>query len=104
MYFSKIFKVKEGKLDTLKNWMNELSTARRNEAIATFNDEHITREVFALFNGNDGNNYVIALNEANQEPLPSDKTLPINQEHAAIRKECLESFSVQGEVLLDLSI
>ena len=86
------------------SWMKQLSTTRRDEAIATFAHEQITREIFTLFKGIDGNYYVIGLNEADTTPGKSDSSAPINQEHAAIKKECLETVSERGEVLLDLSI
>ncbi len=104
MYFSKIFKVKEGKLETIKEWFKQLDTARRDEAVATFAYEGISREMFVLFAGNDGNHYVIGLNESNGTPGPSDPDVAINQEHSAIKKECLESVSAPGEILMDLSI
>ncbi len=102
MYFSRIWKIKEGKLDTFKSWMNQLSATRRDEAIATFAHEHITREIFVLFKGNDGNYYVIGLNEATEFPKQGDPSVPINEEHKAIRQECLEPITERGEVLLDL--
>ncbi len=102
MHFSRIFKVKEGKLEKFKDWMHQLSTSRREEAIATFAHERITREVFVLFQGADGSHYVVGLNEASDTPGESDPSAPINQEHTAIKEECLESFSKSGEVLMDL--
>jgi len=104
MHFSKIFKVKEGKLETLKDWFSEISTIRKDEAIATFAFEGVTREVFVLFEGKEGNHYVLGFNEAVGIPGPSDPSVAINQEHTAIKKECLEPISNSGEILMDLSI
>lgn len=104
MYFSKIFKVKEGKLDTIKNWFTILNTTRKEEAISTFEYEEITREVFVLFEGKDDNHYVIGFNEASRTPGPSNPNVTINREHNEIKKECLESISNPGEILMDLSI
>jgi hypothetical protein len=101
--FSRIFKIKEGKLDVFKNWMNELSTTRRDEAIATFDYENVTREVFAVFKGKDGEDYVVAFNEGGDIPGPSDPNVPINKQHNLIKQECLESFSDRGEIVMDLS-
>ena len=102
MYFSRLFKIKEGKLEKFKDWMKQLSTERSEEAISTFAYERVTREVFTLFQGTDGTFYVIGLNEANDVPGKSDSSVPINQEHSAIKKECLDPISEPGEVLLDL--
>ncbi len=102
MYFSRIFKVKDGKLLRLKEWMEQLSTVRRSEAINTFEYENVTREIFVYFKGHDGNNYVIGLNEANEPYRSAEPTVPINQEHNSIKKECLEPISEKGEVWLDL--
>ena len=84
------------------DWMHQLNTQRREEAIATFTHEQIVREIFTLFHGTNGTYYVIGLNEANGIPRESDPSVPINQEHAAIKEECLEPISEQGEILIDL--
>jgi hypothetical protein len=104
MRFSKIFRVKEGKLDVLKQWFLVLSSERKEEALATFAYENITREVFVLFKGYDNHHYVIAFNEGSGEYKAGDPTVKINQEHAKVREECLEKISENGEVLLDLSV
>lgn len=84
--------------------MNQLATSRREEAIATFAYEHVTREVFVEFLGNDGNTYVIGLNEATEPPKSGNPAIPINQEHRVIKEECLEPTSQRGRVLLDLGL
>lgn len=104
MRFSKIFRVKKDKLDTLKQWFEVLSNERKEEAIATFAYENVTREVFVLFKGNDGEYYVMGFNEVNGEHKKGDPDVKINQEHTKIREECLERISENGEVLLDLSV
>lgn len=103
MHFSKIFKVKDGKLNILKQWFDVLSNERREEAISTFEYENVEREVFVMFKGIDGDDYVIGLNEVNGELKKGDPSVQINQEHRKIMEECLESISENGEVLLDLS-
>lgn len=82
--------------------MHQLNTQRREEAIATFSHERIVREIFTLFHGANGTYYVIGLNEAHDIPGESDPSVPINQEHAAIKEECLEPISEPGEILIDL--
>jgi hypothetical protein len=103
MYFSKIFKIKEGKLEKLKNWFDSLNTTRKEEAIATFKYEGVTRETFVLFRSNNGNNYIVGFNEALSVPKQSDQSVTINQEHRTVMKECLEPISDAGEILMDLS-
>lgn len=104
MHFSKIFKVKEGKLDVIKQWFSVLSNERREEAVATFEYENVSKEVFVLFEGEDGCNYVIGLNEVTGEHRKGDPEVKINQEHTKIMKECLEPISDNGKVLLNLSV
>lgn len=104
MHFSKIFRVKEGKLETLKQWFVVLRNERKDEAVATFAFENVSREVFVLFEGNDGQYYVIGLNEVTGEIKKGDPEVKINQEHARIKEECLEPFSKNGDVLLDLCL
>jgi hypothetical protein len=104
MRFSKLFKVREGKLDTLKNWFEVLSGDRKDEAVATFEYENVSREVFVLFQEQEGDHYVIGLNEVTGEHKKGDPEVKINQEHTKILKECLEPVSERGEILLDLGI
>lgn len=103
LYFSKIFKIREGKLDRVKEWMHELSGPRKQEAEDTFVFENVNREVVAIFEGEDGSSYLIGLNEANADYKSGDLSVKINQEHASFKKECLEPITKKGEVVLDLS-
>lgn len=96
--------MKEGKLDTLKEWFKVLSEERKEEAVATFAYENVEREVFVLFKGNDGESYVIGFNEVNGEHKKGDPDVKINQEHKRIRLECFEPISENGEIMLDVSI
>lgn len=104
MQFSKIYKVKEGKLTMLRQWFLVLSNERMDEAVATFAYENVTREVFILFKGLDDNNYVVGFNETNGELKKGDPEVKINQDHAQVKEECLERISENGEILLDLSV
>lgn len=102
MHFSKIFRVKAGKLETLKEWFAVLSTERKDEAVATFAYENVTREVFVSFKGNDGEHYVIGCNEVSGVRKQGDPEVKINQEHNRVKRDCLEPISENGELLLDL--
>jgi len=104
MHFSKILKVKEGKLETLKEWFKVLGGDRKEEVIRTFEHENVAREVFVLFKGREGQDYVIGVNVITGEHRKGDPEVKINQEHTKILKECLEPISENGEVLLDLSL
>lgn len=104
MHFSKIFRVKERKLDELKSWFNVLSDERKDEAIATFEYENVEKEVFVLFKGNDGENYVIGFNQVNGDYRKGDPKVKINQEHREVMERCLEKTTSDGEILLDLHI
>ena len=104
MHFSKILRVKEGKLNTVRQWFEVLSHERREEAVATFAYENVEREVFVLFKGHEGEHYVIGFNEVSGEHKKGDPGVQINREHNKIRQECLEPISENGEVLLDLCI
>jgi len=104
MHFSKIFRVKEGKLDMVRQWFQVLTTDRKEEALATFAHENINREVFVLFKGSDGHDYIIGVNEVIGEHRKGDKEVTINQDHEKIKHECLEPFSGGGEIILDLQV
>lgn len=104
MYFGKILKVKPEKLDKVRKWFSEMGTLRKEEALATFSFEGVTREVFTLFKGIDGEYYVIGLNEANSTPQKGDPSVLLNQEHRAIMAECFDPITEKGEILLDLSL
>ena len=103
LFFSKLFRVKEGKLERVKEWMSILSSSRRKEAIETFEYENVKREVVVVFQGDDGSHYLIGLNEASSDYRAGDPDVSINQEHSEFKKECLEPVSKNGQVLLDLS-
>lgn len=102
MKFSKLYRVKESKLSLLKEWFEILSGERKDEAIATFQYENVSREIFVLFQGHEGDYYIVGLNEVNGEYKKGDPDVKINEEHTQILKECLEPISDRGDVLLDL--
>jgi len=106
MQFSRLFKVKTGKLGVLKNWLTILNSERKAEALATFAYENISRETFIIFAGNDGEDYVIGFNEVDEgkEKKSGDKNIKINQEHLKIFEDCLEPISKAGEIVLDLKL
>ena len=104
MDFSKLYKVKEGKLNTIKEWFEVLERDKKEEALKTFEYEQITREIFVLFHAETGDQFVIGLNEVNGKRITGDPEVLINQHHRAVLQECLEPVSNRGEVLLDLSL
>ncbi|MBI4121834.1 MAG: hypothetical protein HY461_00725 [Parcubacteria group bacterium] len=96
-----IRKVKPGKIDALRAWFDQLHTQRRDEAIATLPYESVLHETTFLFE-QDGQWYAVWYMESEGEPKPSDKTVRINQEHAAILQECLEPDKVKIAPAYDL--
>ncbi len=104
MHFSKLYKIKEGKISTLKKWFSVLENQRVDEAIATFASENITRETFVLFSLGKNKYFLLGLNEANGNPKKSDPELVINKEHQKILSECLEPVSEKGEIILDIRL
>lgn len=100
--FSKLFLVKKGRLDKVQRWLRSLATERREEAIGTFRHEDVIREAVALFEGADGEHYLVGLSEVGPNWQPADSRISINREHTAFKKACLEPISDVGTVLLDL--
>lgn len=95
-----LLKVKEGKLETWKNWCHELETALRLEALETLQEEKVTEELCVLVDFN-GVPHVVGFMEG--EMLPADMSREINQKHHAMKKECLEYVGA-GEGLYHLRV
>jgi hypothetical protein len=82
-----IFKIKENKLDTWKNWELELMK-RKSEALETIIEEGEIFEGSFIFEIK-GDWYVMLYGYNEEELLPAtDKE--INNKHKLIKKECLE--------------
>jgi hypothetical protein len=88
----------------LQSWFSELGGPRRDEALATFAYQNVTREAFALFKGLDGNYYVIGFNDLCGELKSGDPAVQINKEHREILRQCLEPISENGSLLVDLNL
>ncbi len=82
-----LFKVKEGKLETWKEWCNLLMTKYKNEAVETLKEEGVVYEAFSIFSINE-EYYTIAMIEGEAKPTNMEREL--NQKHRATKKECLE--------------
>jgi len=82
-----LLKIKEGKLETWKEWGNLLMTKYKDEAIETLKEEGLIYECFCVFEI-DGNHYTLAMIEGEEEPTNMDREL--NQKHRATKKKCLE--------------
>jgi len=93
-----LLKVKEGKIDTWKNWCAEIEGVRRAEACETLRKEGVTEEMCTLF-FIDQQAYVLAFAEG--EMSPANMSREINQKHQEFKKECLEYLS-DGETLYHL--
>lgn len=97
-----IFKVKEGKLNHWKEWCSLLMSTHYSEALETLEYENSNREYYTLFTINN-ENFVMGASEFFDTPKLADMTVPLNQEHKRIFKDCLE-FVSKGEQLCDLEI
>ena len=95
----RVYKVKEGKLDKLRDWTNKLSGVYRKEVLESLREEMVEREFIAIFEMND-NYYVFGFMDG--ECLPATDT-DLNRSHKDIMKECLEPVS-GAEVLYDLKV
>lgn len=84
---TRIFEIKEGKLNTWKEWCNLLQTRYLVEAQETLREEQITTEFFLIFNIAD-KNYTMGGGFFEEEILkPTEREL--NQLHMDKKKECL---------------
>lgn len=85
-----IFKIKADKLDQWLAWCEELNTSRREEALATLQDEDVSCEFFITFEI-DGDHYTLGAEIADvQGPKSSSNEQPINLMHTKIKRECLD--------------
>lgn len=96
-----LFKIREGKLDQWKQWCALLAT-RVEEARATLQDEHASREYCVLFQVDD-THYVYGTTEYSADPQDADMTKSLNTEHRAQVQECLERVA-RGQELYDISV
>lgn len=88
-----IFKIKDGKLDQWLAWCDELNTTRRDEALATLQDEGVSCEFFITFQIN-GAHYTLGAEIADEKSATSPSNeQSINLVHKKIKGECLEFVS-----------
>ena len=96
-----IRKIREGKVEALREWSKQLSTTRLDEARSSLAVENVSRE-FAYVAHINGEYFFIAYMESIGEIAPADMTMPVNQEHVKVLKECLE-IPQKGELLYDIA-
>lgn len=82
-----IFKIKDGKLDQWKNWVEYLR-AQKEEVIKSLQEENLISEKCFVFNINT-DWYTLFTSEGEGKPANMDRVL--NQEHKKNMKECFES-------------
>lgn len=86
-----IFKIKEGKVDTWKQWCTDVNTIFRSEAIEAIKEEGIKYEAFSIVNiGTDF--YTIGFGDDGTN-IPNMER-EINKKHKEMKKECLEFIDV----------
>lgn len=82
-----VIKIKEGKLETWKDWCHQIQTEFKKEARETMREEKCEQELFGIFQINNSW-YTIGIGEG--ECLPSNKATELNQIHQEKKKECLD--------------
>lgn len=88
-----IFKIKDGKLDQWLAWCDELNTTRRDEALATLQDEGVSCEFFITFQIN-GAHYTLGAEIASgQSTANTPNQQSINLVHKKNKRECLDFVS-----------
>lgn len=110
MFKAHLFKIKEGKLTTWKEWCLYLST-HRTEVLETLKHEGWKSETYKLFQ-HGGDFYVLGMNHAMGATQKADKAIPLNVQHFDKLKECLESTdlslpdleSTHGEILAHFEV
>jgi hypothetical protein len=96
-----LFKIKEGKLDTWKNWCGVLRTTYKEEALETLKEEGLIYEACVGFEI-EGNWYTLGIVQGEEKPINLEREL--NIKHRAIRKECLQRVTPDFETWYELSI
>ena len=88
-----LFKVKEGRLNTLFNWCHELKTKYAEEVLETLKEEKVTYESLSVFEIN-GVWFALVLSEG--EGLPMNFKREVNMKHKQIKADCLEFYTELG--------
>lgn len=88
--YSKLYKVKEGKVDAWREWGRELVSKNKDVAIKTLELENVIDEAFFLFEI-EGCFYSFAYMIVDEEFSPITDH-PLNKLHKQKIKECLEPF------------
>ncbi len=85
-----ILKIKEGKLDQLKDWCLQLGTTLKEGALESLSEEQVDQEGCFLFSIN-GEHYVAGYMHSPTEILPATDS-ELNRKHKQMKAECLEKF------------
>lgn len=84
---TRLFEIKEGKLDTWRQWCDLLQTKYLSEAQETLQEEKVTAEFFLVFEI-DGKSYTLGGGFFEEKILePTEREL--NHLHMTKKKECL---------------
>lgn len=95
----KLFKVREGKLEILKAWAEELR-GRSSEISDTLAFENVGEETLHLFAVGDSW-FVMAMQALTGPHKKADMTVELNKKHMAVLAECLAPY--EGETLYSFS-
>jgi hypothetical protein len=96
-------RIKPGKAETFRAWLDILQNKRRQEAIDTLAAEQVLQETWFMAEI-EGQWYAMAYLLSDGEPLPGDLAIAINKEHKDILTECLEPKAIITKLGCDLSV
>lgn len=89
-----LFKVKKGKLDTLKKWGIYLQKHKK-EVLQALKYERVNYETLQLFKTK-GEWYVLGVMECQKNFRPADMKDPLNAKHFAVLKKCLQKVDLSA--------
>ena len=98
-------KLKPNSLERVRDWANALNHSRRDEAIATLQDESVLMEAYFLQQAPDGDFLIAVMKAENFETArraAASSTHSIDQFHADFKRDTWRS-TEQLETLVDLS-
>lgn len=97
-----IRKIRDGKLEKLKEWGRVISGERLGEVIDSLKQENVSREMAYIVKLTDGY-YFVGHMESSRDIKKANVNLKINIDHSEILRDCLEP-PVLGEEMYDILV
>lgn len=95
---TRVYKIKDGKVDEWKAWCKELATTHRKAALETLEDEGVAQEMCINIEI-DGTWYAVGYMRVLGESIgAADPDHPLNQEHTSKKQACLELDNYTSEI------